>query len=122
MSMTSTSSEATREQGSQGIQNTGPGRIFFLDLGSGRVLSADPDGSNLKTIVQEGGKHPDGLAIDIAAGHLYWTCMGDPRANDGTWSAPQKLVHLKWESLARLCPGGAHEEATDCRPGGAIAP
>jgi Transposase IS66 family len=38
------------------------------------------------------------------------------------WSAPQKLVHLKWESLARLCPGGAHEEATDCRPGGAIAP
>ena len=38
------------------------------------------------------------------------------------WSAPQKLVHLKWESLARLCPGGADEEATDCRPGGAIAP
>jgi hypothetical protein len=38
------------------------------------------------------------------------------------WSAPQKPVHLKWESLARLCPGGAHDEATDCRPGGAIAP
>jgi hypothetical protein len=29
-----------------------------------------------------------------------------------------KTVHLKWESLARLCPGGAHEEATDRRRGG----
>jgi hypothetical protein len=84
MSPTGTSSETTREQGGQRVENTVSGRIFFLDLGSGRVLSANPDGSDLKTIVREGGKHPDGLAIDIAAGHLYWTCMGDPAANDGT--------------------------------------
>jgi hypothetical protein len=25
------------------------GRLFFLDLGAGRILSANPDGSGLKT-------------------------------------------------------------------------
>src|SRR6266850_1838898 len=60
------------------------GRIFFLDLGAGRVLSANPDGSDLKTLVSEGRKLPDGLAIDVKAGHMYWTNMGNPKANDGT--------------------------------------
>jgi hypothetical protein len=31
------------------------------------------------------------------------------------WPAPRKLVHLKWESLGTLCPGGTHAEATDRR-------
>src|SRR5262245_19937132 len=60
------------------------GRIFFLDLGGGRVLSANPDGSDLKTIIEEGRKLPDGLAIDVAAGHMYWTNMGNFRLNDGS--------------------------------------
>jgi sugar lactone lactonase YvrE len=59
-------------------------RIFFLDLGAGRVLSANPDGSDLRTLVNEGRKLPDGLAVDVAAGHLYWTNMGNPKANDGS--------------------------------------
>ena len=59
------------------------GRLFFLDLGGGRVLSANPDGSDLKTIINEGRKLPDGLVVDIAAGHIYWTNMGHPKANDG---------------------------------------
>jgi hypothetical protein len=59
-------------------------RIIFLDLGAGRVLSANPDGSDLKTLVSEGRKLPDGLAVDVAGGHLYWTNMGNPKANDGT--------------------------------------
>jgi hypothetical protein len=46
------------------------GRIFFLDLGGGRVLSANPDGTDLRTIIEEGRKLPDGLAIDVAAGHI----------------------------------------------------
>ena len=59
------------------------GRLFFLDLGGGRVLSANPDGSDLKTIISEGRKLPDGLALDVAAGHMYWTNMGNPKKNDG---------------------------------------
>src|SRR6516225_6954628 len=61
------------------------GRIFFLDLGGGRVLSANPDDSDLRTIIEEGrDKLPDGLAIDVAAGHIYWTNMGNPSVNDGS--------------------------------------
>jgi DNA-binding beta-propeller fold protein YncE len=59
-------------------------RIFFLDLGAGRVLSANPDGSDLRTLVSEGRKLPDGLAVDVASGHLYWTNMGNPKGNDGS--------------------------------------
>jgi DNA-binding beta-propeller fold protein YncE len=59
------------------------GRLFFLDLGAGRVLSANPDGSDLKTLINEGRKLPDGIAIDVAAGHIYWTNMGNLKNNDG---------------------------------------
>src|SRR4051812_37464090 len=59
-------------------------RIFFLDVASGRVLAANPDGSDLTTLVEEGRKLPDGLAVDAAAGHLYWTNMGNLKANNGT--------------------------------------
>ncbi len=59
-------------------------RIFFLDLSGGRVLSANPDGSDLKTVINEGRKLPDGLALDVAAGHIYWTNMGNPERNDGS--------------------------------------
>jgi DNA-binding beta-propeller fold protein YncE len=77
--MSTSKPSVSRNQG-----NSVVARIFFLDLGAGRVLSANPDGSDLKTLLIEGRKLPDGLAVDIAAGHLYWTNMGNPKANDGT--------------------------------------
>ena len=60
------------------------GRLFFLDLSGGRILSANPDGSDLKTLVNEGRRLPDGLTLDVAAGHIYWSNMGDPQKNDGS--------------------------------------
>ena len=60
------------------------GRLYFLDLSAGRVLTSNPDGSDLKTIINEGRKLPDGIVVDVAAGHIYWTNMGNPKANDGT--------------------------------------
>lgn len=60
------------------------GRLFFLDLGGGRIFSANPDGSDLKVIVNEGRKLPDGVVVDVAADHIYWTNMGNPSANDGS--------------------------------------
>ena len=62
---------------------TTAGRLFFLDLSGGRILSANSNGSDLKTIISEGRKLPDGLALDLSAGHIYWTNMGDPVRNDG---------------------------------------
>jgi hypothetical protein len=60
------------------------GRLFFLDLAGGRVIRCKPDGTDLKTLVSEGRKLPDGIVVDVEAGHLYWTNMGIPTANDGS--------------------------------------
>jgi hypothetical protein len=77
-------SSTSKPTGSRNQGNGVVARIFFLDLGAGRILSANPDGSDLKTLLIEGRKLPDGLAVDVAAGHLYWTNMGNPKANDGS--------------------------------------
>jgi len=34
--------------------------------------------------VSEGRRLPDGIVVDVEAGHLYWTNMGNPTANDGS--------------------------------------
>jgi hypothetical protein len=59
-------------------------RLFFLDAGGGRVFSANPNGSDLKTIISEGRKFPDRLVVDTAAGHIYWTDMSNPVVKDGS--------------------------------------
>jgi hypothetical protein len=59
------------------------GRLFVLDLSGGRVFSLNPDGSDPKTLVT-GCRLPDGLAVDPAAGYIYWTNMGVPHRNDGS--------------------------------------
>jgi len=59
-------------------------RLFFLSASSGEVFSANPDGSDVKVIVSEGRRLPDGIVVDLEAKHLYWTNMGNPTANDGS--------------------------------------
>src|SRR3954453_17143932 len=59
------------------------GRLFVLDLSGNRVLSVNPDGSDHKVIVTEC-RLPDGIAVDVEAGHIYWTNMGVPNRNDGS--------------------------------------
>src|SRR5260370_35065817 len=77
------SSKAPKSETSKSTAKT-VGRLYFLDLAAGRVLTSNPDGSGVKTIVSEGRKLPDGIVVDVAAGHIYWTNMGNPKANDGT--------------------------------------
>ena len=66
------------------VARTTVARLFFLSASSGQVFSANPDGSDLKVIVNAGRRIPDGIVVDAAAGHLYWTDMGNPSANDGS--------------------------------------
>jgi hypothetical protein len=42
-------------------------RLFFLSASSGEVFSANPDGSDLKVIVSEGRRLPDGIVVDAAS-------------------------------------------------------
>jgi hypothetical protein len=60
------------------------GRLFVLELSGGRIHSMNPDGSDRKVIVTD--CHlPDGIVVDVGAGHIYWTNMGSsPSANDGS--------------------------------------
>ena len=41
------------------------------------------DGSDRRTIVT-GCRLPDGIAVDVEAGRIYWTNMGVPNLNDGS--------------------------------------
>jgi DNA-binding beta-propeller fold protein YncE len=78
-------------------------RLFFLDLGAGRVISANPDGSELRTIINEGRRLPDGVAVDAAAGHIYWTNMGNPKVNDGSI----ERADLNGRNLTTIIPEGS---------------
>lgn len=78
------------------------GRLFFLDLSAGRVLTANPDGSDLKAIVSEGRRLPDGIVVDVAAGHIYYTNMGNPSANDGSI----ERADLDGKNVTNIIPPG----------------
>jgi hypothetical protein len=73
--------EATKSKTSSGV--TRSGRLFVLEVSGDRIHSMNPDGSDRKTIVT-GAKFPDGIAVDVEAGHIYWTNMGVPSENDGS--------------------------------------
>jgi hypothetical protein len=58
-------------------------RLFVLELNAGRIHNMNTDGSDRKTIVTD--CHlPDGIVVDVEAGHIYWTNMGIPNLNDGS--------------------------------------
>jgi hypothetical protein len=59
------------------------GRLFLLELSGGRIHSMNTDGSDRKVIVTNC-QMPDGIAVDTAADHIYWTNMGVPNLNDGS--------------------------------------
>ncbi len=48
------------------------------------MFSSNSDGSDLKVLISEGRRFPDGVVVDASAGHIYWTNMGNPNSNDGT--------------------------------------
>jgi hypothetical protein len=59
------------------------GRLFFLEASGGRIHSTNPGGSGQKVIVTDC-RVPDGIVVDVEAGHIYWTNMGVPTLNDGS--------------------------------------
>jgi DNA-binding beta-propeller fold protein YncE len=96
------SSKASKSETVKSVAKT-VGRLYFLDLAVGRVLTSNPDGSDLKIIVNEGRKLPDGIVVDVAAGHIYWTNMGNPKVNDGTIDR----ADLDGTNVTNIVPPGA---------------
>ena len=60
-----------------------PGRLFVLEINADRIHSMNPDGSDQKVIVTNC-RLPDGIVVDVEAGHIYWTNMGVPNLDDGS--------------------------------------
>jgi len=96
------SSSAAKSKSSKVTTSSTVGRLFVLDLSDGRVLSCQPDGSDLKTIVSEGRRLPDGIVVDAEAGHIYWTNMGSLKANDGSI----ERADLDGKNLTHIVPPG----------------
>jgi hypothetical protein len=70
--------------GSSGAAPTsGTPTLFWLDV-SGKVLSSDATNFAVKTVVPSAGQGSDGIAVDVAAGYIYWTDMGAPADDDGS--------------------------------------
>jgi hypothetical protein len=76
-----TTFEPTKSKNSSGV--TRSGRLLVLELSGDRIHSMNPDGSDRKTIVTNC-RLPDGIAVDVQAGHIYWTNMGIPNLDDGS--------------------------------------
>ncbi|KAF5624799.1 alcohol dehydrogenase [Fusarium tjaetaba] len=78
---------------SKPVESNHESSLYFLDIGlsrgnakecasAGRVLLGSSDGKPMKTLVS-GQRMPDGIDISKSTGKLFWTCMGNPSANDG---------------------------------------
>jgi DNA-binding beta-propeller fold protein YncE len=77
-------------------------KLFTLEAsGGGRLFSINPDGSE-KTVIVTGCPVPDGVAVDVEAGHIYWTNMGVPANNDGSI----ERVNLNGDNRTTIVPSG----------------
>jgi sugar lactone lactonase YvrE len=74
----------SKSESRSGRNKGAAGRLFVLELSANRIYSMNPDGSDRKVVVTD--CHlPDGIVVDVEAGHIYWTNMGStPSVNDGS--------------------------------------
>jgi Low-density lipoprotein receptor repeat class B len=81
------------------------GRLYFLDAHNRQVMSANPDGSDVQVIAEAGGM-PDGIAVDPAAGQLYWTNMAtwSPEVRFGAGSL--RRADLNGSNVMTVVPSG----------------
>ena len=95
-SQTSTSTRTTE-------RDAAGGRFFFLDVSGGRIVSANPDGTDKRVVLTGLNQVPDGIVVDVEAGHIYWTNMGVPSLNDGSI----ERVDLDGKDRRVIVPKGA---------------
>ena len=76
--------------------------IFYLDVTGGRVMTANAQNPVARVLVASAGQGPDGVAVDVGGGHIYWTGMGVPSANDGFI----KRSNLDGTNVQTLVPAG----------------
>jgi hypothetical protein len=76
--------------------------VFFLDV-QGKVLTFDEDEPTARTLVVAAGSGPDGIAVDLPGGHVFWTTMGVPADNDGSL----RRANLDGSNVTTIVPQGS---------------
>ncbi|KAH8678323.1 hypothetical protein BX600DRAFT_451901 [Xylariales sp. PMI_506] len=71
----------------------------------GRILSCNVDGSDLRTLIDEVQALPDGITVDHARGHIYWTNMGYSFQND---DGSIERANLDGSDRTTIVPAGKH--------------
>lgn len=85
-------------------------KLFVLEAsGDGRLFSINPDGTG-KTVIVSGCRVPDGVAVDVEGGHIYWTNMGKPPVNDGSI----ERVDLDGSNRTTIVPPGGTYTPSNC--------
>lgn len=75
--------------------------LFFLNY-NGTVNRVAPNGSGRATLVSSSGLGSDGIALDVAGNHIYWTVMGQDKVNDGM----VRRSNLNGTNVVTLVPAG----------------
>lgn len=91
------------ETTASGANSSATERLFFLDVSGGRIESLNTDGSDRRVVLDGLKRIPDGIGIDEQAGHIYWTNMGNPKANDGSI----ERADLDGQNRITIVPQGA---------------
>src|SRR5260221_11190030 len=92
-------SETVQKSSRNSLAKTVTPRLFVLELNADRIHSMNTDGSDRQTIVTN--CHlPDGIAVDVEAGHIYWTNMGVPSLHD--WYVEPPDLDVKNCSITAL--------------------
>lgn len=75
--------------------------VFYLDVG-GSVMATGVEDPQARTVVEDAGRGPDGIALDMDRRHIYWTGMGVPAEDDGFILRSD----LDGENIGTIVPAG----------------
>src|ERR1700755_1089332 len=65
------SNKAPKAKSTAAVNGKASERVFFLDVSGGRIESLNPDGSDRQVILDGLNRIPDGIDVDVEAGHIY---------------------------------------------------
>ena len=52
--------------------------LLVLHIAKREIQTVSLDGCRVRTVVTDVDETPDGIVVDQARGHIYWTNMGTP--------------------------------------------
>jgi hypothetical protein len=89
--------------------------LLVLHIAKREILAVSLDGSRVRTLVGDVDETPDGIVVDQARGHIYWTNMGTPDAGSGrgahstffTRNGSLERVNLDGSDRRTIVPRGA---------------